>query len=295
MKEKKSILITGAHRSGSTWAGKIVSASPKVRYVHEPFNPGRTGVKPPFTTWFQHLSAHTQEEDQLSIHKYLSSFISTAFTDIKTTGTTGGFKLLREWRSRKTRRTVYKDPIALLSAPWMYDNLGCDVVIVIRHPAAFIASLKVKDWQFNFDNFRRQNKLVETYMKEYATEIEAYCEEPKDIIRQGILLWNCLYNTVKQYQSQYQGTWHFVTHEDLSKEPIKEFKEIFTFLNLPWSKEVTDEIENSTQGKQKDDKHKRDSKKNIHTWKQRLTEDEISNIKEGTREVWKYFYSETDW
>jgi hypothetical protein len=33
-----NILISGSHRSGSTWTGKVISQSNSVRYVHEPFN-----------------------------------------------------------------------------------------------------------------------------------------------------------------------------------------------------------------------------------------------------------------
>lgn len=35
----RPILVTGSHRSGSTWVGRMISASPEVFYIHEPFNP----------------------------------------------------------------------------------------------------------------------------------------------------------------------------------------------------------------------------------------------------------------
>ena len=35
----KPILVTGAHRSGTTWVGKMLALAPGVAYVHEPFNP----------------------------------------------------------------------------------------------------------------------------------------------------------------------------------------------------------------------------------------------------------------
>jgi len=35
---QKPILVTGSHRSGTTWAGKMISACPNVGYIHEPFN-----------------------------------------------------------------------------------------------------------------------------------------------------------------------------------------------------------------------------------------------------------------
>ncbi|HUH21151.1 MAG TPA: hypothetical protein VLZ09_04715, partial [Gaiellaceae bacterium] len=36
---KRPILVTGAHRSGTTWVGKMLALAPGVGYVHEPFNP----------------------------------------------------------------------------------------------------------------------------------------------------------------------------------------------------------------------------------------------------------------
>ncbi|GAB5400433.1 MAG: hypothetical protein Aureis2KO_20180 [Aureisphaera sp.] len=295
--KKKPILVTGAHRSGSTWVGKILSASPKMRYVHEPFNPQRQYPVPPIKTWFLHLGKFTREKEQADIRKYLKAFLDTSIGSIRATMAPSKrrLSLLRELRSRWLRRTVFKDPIALLSAEWMYDNMNCDVVIVVRHPAAFVASLKVKDWQFNFHNFLRQEQLMNGYLKEYANEIKAYSENNEDIIKQGVLLWNCLYSTVKAYQSKYGNSWYFVTHEALSEQPIEEFKSMYGFLEIPWSQEVANEIGKTTQGLHSDGNHLRDSKKNIHTWKERLSTDEVQKIKDGTREVWEHFYSESDW
>src|SRR5215831_9468235 len=33
------ILVTGAHRSGTTWVGRMLALAPGVGYIHEPFNP----------------------------------------------------------------------------------------------------------------------------------------------------------------------------------------------------------------------------------------------------------------
>jgi len=36
---KTKILVTGSHRSGTTWVAKMIANSPSVGYIHEPFNP----------------------------------------------------------------------------------------------------------------------------------------------------------------------------------------------------------------------------------------------------------------
>ena len=36
MQNASPILVTGSHRSGSTWVGKMLSVAPHVAYIHEP-------------------------------------------------------------------------------------------------------------------------------------------------------------------------------------------------------------------------------------------------------------------
>ena len=47
-----------------------------------------------------------------------------------------------EARRRRGDRVVMKDPLAFFSAEWLMQNFGMTVVVLIRHPAAFVASLK---------------------------------------------------------------------------------------------------------------------------------------------------------
>ena len=35
---RRPILVTGSHRSGTTWVGKTIALSPSVTYIGEPFN-----------------------------------------------------------------------------------------------------------------------------------------------------------------------------------------------------------------------------------------------------------------
>ena len=49
-------------------------------------------------------------------------------------------------------RPLLKDPIAIMSCEWLAETFNMDVIVVIRHPAAFVASLKVAGWEFAFVN-----------------------------------------------------------------------------------------------------------------------------------------------
>jgi hypothetical protein len=38
MTSARPIVVTGTHRAGTTWVGEMISKSPEVTYIHEPFN-----------------------------------------------------------------------------------------------------------------------------------------------------------------------------------------------------------------------------------------------------------------
>ena len=58
----RPILVTGAHRSGTTWIGKMLALAPGVGYIHEPFSPAHAGrdqqraVRPYYT----HVTAENE-------------------------------------------------------------------------------------------------------------------------------------------------------------------------------------------------------------------------------------------
>lgn len=51
---RSPILVTGSHRSGTTWLGQMLSLSNEAFVVHEPFNPSnaRTWFHRPPPRWF---------------------------------------------------------------------------------------------------------------------------------------------------------------------------------------------------------------------------------------------------
>lgn len=146
----------------------------------------------------------------------------------------------------------------------------------------------------DFNHFLRQPDLIKDHLWHYQEAIEAQVAEHKDIVAQGILLWNSIYEVVAYYQKKYAGEWHFVKHEDLSRNPLTEFKKIFSYAALPFSPRVEAYIEETTTSG-KPSSIKRNALHNIFSWKERLSFEEIARIREGTRLVWEKFYTESDW
>jgi hypothetical protein len=294
------ILITGIHRSGSTWMGKIFEIAPELRYVHEPFNFTKHSHAP-FDTWFYYVNDATPVEKVSEIESYLKSFQQWSLPDlvsrIQKTKYPGQVRdAVIDQIHRKTRRPLFKDPIAIMSSEWFYKHLASEVIVSIRHPAAFVASLKVNDWHFNFENFLKQENLMNDKLFAFKREIEQQVKKRGNITEQGILLWNCVYSVVQGFKTSYVNTpeWSFVRHEDVSLDPLNTFEHLFKKHRLTFTPKVKAAILSSTQSTEKQ-YLARNSKDNITSWKERLTAEEIARIKEGTKEVWPLFYSEKDW
>lgn len=305
MKEsRKPILVTGSHRSGTTWAGKNLALAPNTGYIHEPFNIDiHLGVVgKPFRHWFQYISDENFP-GQYQYKEALDRVIGYRYPlldNLARNRTLKGAK--RIWKDQKhtlihkmkSNTPIVKDPIAFFSADWLARRYDMNVLVMIRHPAAFCSSLKIKKWAFNFNNFLAQPLLMERYLSPFEDEIRACAQEEKDIIDQGILLWNCIHHTVAVYQREHPE-WVFARHEDLSSDPEGYFESIFQKFELDFTPEVKAAITQNSGShnpaeQQADDEFKRDSKKNITNWKTRLSAEEIAHILDKTRAISSTFY-----
>src|SRR5262245_50878268 len=66
----RGILITGSHRSGTTWVGRMIASHPRVVYLSEPFN--REQALLPVRHWF-HL---VTEQDSADFRAHLRRLLT---------------------------------------------------------------------------------------------------------------------------------------------------------------------------------------------------------------------------
>ncbi|MDQ3646720.1 MAG: sulfotransferase, partial [Actinomycetota bacterium] len=235
------ILVTGSHRSGTTWVGKMLAASGEAGYIHEPFNPRRrpgwTGNRIPY--WFQYVTEANEHlyapvvEDVLAFRYPLRLNAS----DVRSP------RQLALFASDAARSTVYrtrrlrpllKDPIALFSAEWLADRFDAEVVVMIRHPAGFASSVKRLGWAFRFRSWIAQDALMEGPLNPYRERIVAAWREETDILDQAILMWNAMHHVIEGYRAR-RPDWRFIRHEDISRTPEAGFADLYTHLGLQWS------------------------------------------------------------
>jgi hypothetical protein len=297
------ILVTGSHRSGSTWVGRMIAASQKVVYIHEPFNTNqyKPGI---FHIEFEHPFTYITEKNEGKYYKPLKKTISLkydlvsgilsqkfSFSAIKQEF--GEYKKYNRLRN-EDKRVLIKDPLAVMSTEWLAERFNMQTIVLIRHPAAFIASIQLKNWGFYFNHFLAQEQLMEDHLQEFEDKIVQYHRNRPSIIDQGILLWRIIYSVVYKY-TQNHGDWKFIRHEDLSRKPIHEFYKLYDFLGLDFTDRVRKIIRSHSKAKNVSSGIKRDSKDNIYTWKERLSKSEIKHIHENVEDVSHHFYTSEDW
>lgn len=301
------ILVTGSHRSGTTWVGRTLALSPNVGYVHEPFNVQRWPgwMREELPHWYLHVTEENEAryaglvEDVLRFRYPIRNIVSAQ--DLRHVAQMAAeFPLSLFYRLRRMR-PLLKDPIALMSSEWLADRFGAEVVVLIRHPAAFAGSLKRLDWRFEFENWRDQPTFLRDLAAPYEEDIRRFAEEERDVIDQAVLMWNVTHHVIRTYRSR-RPEWTFLRHEDLSEDPLKGFRELYDRLDLSWDGIVEDAvIRSSTDQTRKEVPTylhrtvRRDSRAARWTWATRLTPEEIDRVRRGTAEVAGAFYGPEDW
>lgn len=302
----RPLLVTGAHRTGTSWVGRMLAASGNLTYANEPLSvshrPGVLGVD------VEHWYAYIIEENE---SKYLPAFRNLIslryqlFKEIKAIRSRKDFmRMGRDLSSFiyghiKGNQILMKDPFAAFSTPWFADRLNCQVVITVRHPAGFASSLKRLNWPFQIHDLLAQPLLMRDYLEQDRAAMEAI--QPDDIIGQASLLWRMLYRVIHQ-TLQRRTDLIAVRHEDLSRDPVNGFRELYEKLSYEFTPQVEDVILNSSSSenptelsKNKTHSVKLDSRANLDNWKKRLTADEITRIRKITEDVSHLYYSEDSW
>jgi hypothetical protein len=298
---KKHILVTGSNRSGSTWVGKVLASNGKVDNIIEPLNPNRVQRFGKFELdlWYPKLSKEGSGQLQEKIYEIVSYYLNTSLLDPFSHFFTSyeGHSLPKSFRKRARRAMkpvkLLKDPTALFCVPFLVDRFEVKPVILIRHPAAYVLSIKEKQWWFDFNNLSAQDHFFSGRLAPLKEEVTQYQsnKEDRSIIENASLLWKIFYTQVLEYREQYPE-WFYISHESLSVEPLAEFKKMFDYLELDFNKKVENHICKSTMA-DKGSEFVRDSRSNATKWQEKLSDPEKEMVRNITWGVAKEFY--TSW
>src|SRR5579863_725251 len=155
---RRPILVTGSHRSGSTWVGKMIAASSATGYISEPFNPvhSRGIFNAAAAHYYTGVSDHNGGLYEAALSDTIEFKYDLAAGAKSVTSARKLAKMLVDcarsglyrWQGR---RALLKDPLALFAAEWIAARFDVQVVVLIRHPAAFVNSLMKAKWRHPLD------------------------------------------------------------------------------------------------------------------------------------------------
>ena len=302
------MLVTGAHRSGTTWVGRTLCQSGELGYVHEPFNAEQAA--PWFVPRAPHWMLYVCEDNEALYLDQMRRVVELRYPLLAQTRAIRNPVELRSIAKQAAlsaghrmhrRRVLIKDPLAIFSTPWLVRRFDAHPVIVIRHPAAFASSIKRLGWRFDVRNWLDQPLLLRDLLAPFAEDIRRHEDADADLVDHAAFVWRVVHSVIDRFRREHPQ-WIYVRHEELADDPVRGFGELYERLQLTFGDATRRTIEvasGETNVGEVDASEihliRRNSRLAARTWQQRLTPDEIERVRAGVGEVGASFYEDHAW
>lgn len=312
-------MLSGLPRSGTTWTAKVIGHAPDTFYMHEPDNETfylkalilkdelnrfpylKTGHDAPLyhKLWKDIFNRHTYSdvfpdknkispwkmekilgEKSEEIHKKFFRYSDDSqMDDVQ-------MKDVDIPAVPDKERLFIKSVHNLFALDWLDYHFDFQPVIVIRNPANTISSYLKMQFQDSWRNVFHQEDLVKDYFKDILPKLN----RKNDVIEKMTIQIAAAYYVLQEQLASHPD-WILLRHEDLCLNPIKEFKHLYKKLDLKWTREVKDFINESNQPG-KGYKTNRVAEEEIDKYKTLLTKKQISQINKVYELFGNPFYKE---
>ena len=297
---KNICIVSGAHRSGTTWIGKTISKGTNSSYLWEPFNIkvpasqrisyGESFLK--IKNWYHLVDGSNDKicsdlrnvfnKKRICLNKIISFLPESLKKNRKSTVKwfIQNLKLSLDLKVRDS--AIIKDPIMLLSTKEICEALNCKCILITKDPRSFFNSLKKASWAFDFNNILYPC-LKLAHLNEFSNEVEEKIHSKGLIDPKSIgLLWNILHKHI-DYLSSFKE-YKIVRYEDICKDPISKLNDLALFAtNKKLSKKIVKRLWIEQQKRINNSysfhmiRHE-NSKMISELWKSQLEEEEIFEI-----------------
>jgi hypothetical protein len=303
------IVVTGMARSGTSWVGKILQASGELTYINEPLNPNHPPGRSPGVLNAS-VDGHYQYIGERNEDGWLAAFDDTLHLRYRVGAelrrNRSPYDLARMARYATSfltgrlrgRRALLDDPYALLAAEWLANRFGCRVVVIVRDPAAMVASFKRLGWTSHLDELLGQPALMRDWLEPFRREMETVAASG-DVLDRVALVWRLLYLVATEYERRCPAV-QIVRYEDLVTDPVPSFAGLYATVGLDFDERVEAEVVRSTSGSARRTAHRwslsrggisktgfrpMDSRAHLEAWKRQLDAGEVARIRAATASV----------
>jgi hypothetical protein len=301
------IVVTGSHRSGSTWAGKMLAAAPDAIYVHEPFSmtPQDRVLAPRFTRWFTYVTPENEapyRERFQRIADLRYPWLDAVRARPTPRGLASATRRAATYALARRRggRALIKAPGALMSSPWLADRFGARIVILVRHPCGFVASVKRMNWRFRFENLYDQPLLMRDLLGDYEDQMRRLDATEHDLVDNGAAVWKVFHHVIRVFQERHPD-WVYLRYEDLAADPMAGYESLYARLGLKMSPAARATIEEHCYARapleDRGELHRlvRNSSDDAWSWRRKLPAAEVERIRAHVEPVARHFYAEETW
>jgi hypothetical protein len=314
------IHVAGMARAGTSWVAEMLRASGGFVHLNEPFNPKRPPGQSPgilnaaVPVGYIYVAEHNADAFRPALHDTFR-FRYRHLAEVRQNHTWFDLAKMAKYSSAfalgalRRRRPLLDDPYASLAAPWIAQEFDGQVALLVRHPAAMVASYRKLGYRAHFRHFLDQPELMADHLEPWRSEMEGLVET-EDRVAQVATFWAMLHRVLFDMADRSHRL-HIVRYEDLCADPPGEFERLFTRMGLHFNDAARDEIIRGTEGSSKNQSHAwrvsrhgglsrtafrpMDSKSMIWAWKKTITPVEAARIRIITSGVADRCYSDADW
>lgn len=296
MNDKKPIIIFGIPRSGSTWLSESLNYDKETFLVHEPDNEKHTFLayihkknigRFPYTDNnldLLHIFKKSLKNDILQQHHFYNKLLFQLFNITKNEieNKLRDSEPLRHHllmnllynsypKCKLSRRVIVKSVHSFLSLPFLMKNIDFTPIIIIRNPLNILSSMLYLKMG---DICRNVNKNYDI-MNDF--DLEDY-DFTSQIAKAGQQI-GIFYSIIEQYNKDIDNI-ILLKHEDLCVDYLKNFKQLYSKLNLNWNQNVENLlVKKNTRGLGYSTS--RISHEMIDIWKKRLSKKQVEEFKKG--------------
>jgi hypothetical protein len=302
-------IVSGMHRSGTTFLGSLLGSLPNTAVIHEPFNLdyGAANARVVYPVIDTNPKAHQVPDTEL-LREVLDlrarprrTATGDSFYKAILRRLTGGPFGVTQKKARistlfsSDTNIFIKDPFLLLAAPYITQELRIPMLAVVRHPGAVWMSLRRMSWDYDVTKLATVEDRNDLFAEFGFSEQELKSATP---ITRFSALWAILNKRTFNQEHQCENL-HITRHETLCLDPHGVIEGILNKLGLPDNDRVHETIDKLTAGDTitPDDEKihhlARRSKSLPNAWRKSIEPAEEENIKRITLPVVKSIYG--DW
>lgn len=172
---------------------------------------------------------------------------------------------------------VVKSVHTILSLPWIEKRFDPKIVVLLRNPLNVIASYLRLEIADATRNIFSQGSIFRDYLARHRDVIEA----DDNVVRQMAAQIGSIYKVIEE-QLKGHPRWVVIRHEDLCRDPIGAYRQLYQRLDLEWTPRVIDVIQASNRPG-KGFATQRVAQAEIDKWQSELTPAQVRGIKEIIR------------